>query len=256
MAWWRSELSSFEDYWTQTGERAGVLALCRDVAVRFPYVAGTGGALLCLWATLCALLWPSRKGLLLFALFAGYLVLTFSFLGFVQSRYLLPAVYLGMLLFGYHLGRGKVALVLAVLALLLNTAHVLLVNRALLLEPRTQVYSWLKDHAAPGTAVEIYANDNYLPPLTAMGLKPERIKEFSREAFRQRSPEIVIVTDGFDWSRKGPENEYIRWLAAGPEGYRTWAFGPEKEGEATFYLAPETRQRIWPNMTVIVRDGR
>lgn len=259
LSWWQDEMTEFAGRFDGSPELAGPFNLTRAVLARFLFVGGLGTALVTLMALLLLPFRRQPRALLLLVLLLAYPVLTFASIGFVQARYLLPAVYLAILFAGVQIGTQPLTalrsfgLPAALLVLLLNGSHALLIDRALLTEPRGEAVAWLEAHVARGSPVEVYENQNMLPPVEVSGQVAQRVYDFSIEGFTTRNPPIVLFTDGSSWNQDRRQQEYLATLASGPRGYLVQRFGPQARNSPTFFLAPETRVRIWPNITILMR---
>jgi 4-amino-4-deoxy-L-arabinose transferase-like glycosyltransferase len=258
LQWWRADLSGFEQ---QVAATAGPLDLARESLGHAFFVGGAGLALLMLPALALLLLRPGRRGGGLALLVAGYpALLVLGLLGYVQPRYLIPAVFLACMFVAERWavwrqgGRGTVvAAALVATALALNVAHGALVSYALATEPRGPTLVWLAARVAPGTPVETYQNENSLPGLRAVGLVPVKTGAMSQADFTARRPAAVVLADNDRWRWSPAQREFARWLADGPPGYTTRSFGPRADGRWDGFLGG-SRERIWPNITVLLRD--
>jgi hypothetical protein len=258
LQWWRADLSGFE---RQVAAQTDALDLVREGLYHAFFVGGAGLALLALPALALLLVRPGRRGWGLALLVTAYpALLVLGLLGYVQPRFLIPAAFLACVLVAERWavwrqgGRGRAvggALVAAAVAL--NVVHGGLVAHALATEPRGPAQAWLATRVAPGTAVETCQNENSLPGLRAVGLLPVKTDDMARAAFETRRPAAVVVADNDRWRWTGPQRDYYRWLAAGPPGYTVHSFGPLADGRWDGFLGG-SRQRIWPNITVLLRD--
>jgi hypothetical protein len=258
LQWWRADLSGFEQ---QVAAEANVLDLLRQSLGHLVFVGGAGLALLLVPALVLLWMRPGRRGLGLFLLMSAYpALLVLGLLGYVQPRFLIPVAFLACLLVAERWavwrqgGRGRaVAGGLVAAALALNVVHGGLVSYALATEPRGPAQDWLAARVAPGAAVETYQNENSLPGLRAVGLLPVKTADMSQAAFAARKPAVVVVADNDLWRWTGPQRDFHRWLCAGPPGYTVHSFGPRADGRRDGFLGG-SRQRIWPNITVLLRD--
>jgi len=242
-----------------------LLSVWLDTFIRFPWTAGLGGSLLITLAVLLAARRPTYRGMIILNLFVFYIAVTFWFTGFAQFRYVIPAIYIGSILVGYQIGailrmvngkrNKKPFYAVLVFALFLNAAHSLLLDTTLLNDTLSQTRQWLSIHVTPGSTMEIYSNENYLPPLRSDEIEPVRIHDFSTTGFMERKPDFAIITDGYNWDLENSEIEYLEWLKKGPKGYDVFRFGPHSNNAPVFHIAPEIRNRICANMAILVRKG-
>lgn len=188
--------------------------LCTAMGAPLAWIA-LGGTALALWRG------GARAWWILLPLIS-YHVFTIGAIHFVYPRFLLPTIFLLSLLLCQGLaalpGRraGLLAGVIVGGALLYSAARCVLMDSSFAEDPRYAVEDWLREGLAPGTHVEVYAYDHYLPRVEALGFSLERPapEAMTIAGLKQRRPAAVLLvptgwhrfsddqTKAFGWLRK------------------------------------------------------
>jgi hypothetical protein len=255
LAWWQGDLARHE---AEVAARTGPLELARDAVVAYAELGSPAMAVLTLLA-LFSLAWsPTRRGLALFLYMLIYPLLLFGYLGFVETRYMMPAVFVGCLLIAgqwdaIRSRARRISTLLVAFILLFNAVHGAQVAHALLGEPRALAYAWLEQHVPAGSTVETYQNENHLPGLRAAGLTPFLTRDMTPEGMSGRNPDVVVVADDEYWRWSPEERAFVDWLFSGPPGYRVQRFGPDAGGRLPLLLDITSVTRFWPNVAILIR---
>ena len=259
LALWRADLGSFEQ---GVARSPGALALTGQALAAFVDSGGHGLALLTALAALRALLRPERRGLVLVSLLVACPALTCAALGFVQPRYLAPALLVAAVLVAQQLGAllaaaggrpRRVVVLLASACVLWSLAQTALVSWAFCVDSLGLAAQHLAQALPRASVVEIYQNENVLPGLRALGLEPRRERRFERAAFEARRPATVVVGDHSRWVWDAAQRAYVAWLMDGPPGYTVTRFGSSQTPCPSRWLPPILASHITPDMVVLQR---
>ncbi len=142
----------------------------------------------------------TRWALLLLAPALAHYYLSLRTLDLITLRYVLPllvilSVCAGVVCAAVLEWRYRAAAAVAVGALcLLGAARAIELDLLLRDDPRYRAEAWMREHVAPGSAVEIYQKPAYLPRFRGLNVKNVPLTERTIDGVRARSPAVIVTS--------------------------------------------------------------
>jgi hypothetical protein len=228
------------------------LSILHDAVGQVAWALGFPWFALCLCGMAVALVRHFWTALQVLLPMVGYYFLSVTVLPGVSARYILPLA-IALPVFGglmcvrlWSLGRSGKSIVVA--TALLTSLHGAGMVYLLAYDPRYDAEEWLARHTAPGTVIETYHKDTFLPrwPEGVTSIRPE-FDEISIADLARRAPDLVLTSgadvhtistrnphSGRESIRRQENIVFARELFAGGVGYhpvakfqRWWPFLPD-----------------------------
>jgi hypothetical protein len=142
----------------------------------------------------------TRWAVVLLAPAVAHYYLSLRTLDLITLRYVLPLLVIGSVCAGALCAdvlqsryRAAAAVVVGVLCLL-GAARAIELDLLLRDDPRYRAEAWMREHVAPGSAVEIYQKPAYLPRFRGLNVKTVPLTERTIDGVRVRRPTMIVTS--------------------------------------------------------------